>query len=73
MTITRNELLRAKNSAEWHRLAIVQVEGDIAGSPHYISGHDFGEVGFAEIGRMLRLSELLADRPRAALIGCAGI
>jgi hypothetical protein len=28
--------------------------------PRYISGHDFGEVGFAEIGRMLRLSELVA-------------
>jgi hypothetical protein len=60
VTIIRNELLRARNSAAWHRLAIVQVEGDTAGSPRYISGHDFGEVGFAEIGRMLRLGELLA-------------
>jgi Domain of unknown function (DUF3883) len=33
VTITRNELLRARNSAEWHRLAIVQVEGDTPGSP----------------------------------------
>ena len=60
VTITRNELLRARNAMEWHRLAIVQIEGDRAGPPHYISGHEFGEVGFAEIGRMLRLSELLA-------------
>ena len=60
VTITRNELLRARNAMEWHRLAIVQVEGDTAASPRYISGHEFGEVGFAEIGRMLRLSELLA-------------
>ena len=60
VTITRNELLRARNAMEWHRLAIVQVEGDRAASPRYISGHEFGEVGFAEIGRMLRLSELLA-------------
>ncbi len=60
VTITRNELLRARNAMAWHRLAIVQVEGDIAALPRYVSGHDFGEVGFAEIGRMLRLSELLA-------------
>jgi hypothetical protein len=60
VTVTRNELLRTRNAAEWHRLAIVQVEGDMAASPRYISGHDFGEVGFAEIGRMLRLSKLLA-------------
>jgi superfamily II DNA or RNA helicase len=59
VTITRNELLCARNSAEWHRLAIVQVEGDTATLPRYISGHDFGEVGLAEIGRMLRLGELL--------------
>jgi hypothetical protein len=60
VTITRNELLRARNAAEWHRLAIVQVEGDSTDSPCYISGHDFGDAGFAEIGRMLRVSELLA-------------
>ena len=60
VTITRNELLRARNAMAWHRLAIVQVEGDTAASPRYISGHEFGEVGFAEIGRMLRLSELLS-------------
>ena len=59
-TVTRNELLRARNAMAWHRLAIVQVEGDTAASPRYISGHEFGEVGFAEIGRMLRLSEVLA-------------
>jgi hypothetical protein len=60
VTITRNELLRARNAAGWHRLAIVQVVGYAASEPRYISGHDFGEVGFAEIGRMLRLSELLS-------------
>jgi hypothetical protein len=60
VSITRNELLRARNAAEWHRLAIVLVEGDSTKSPRYISGHDFGAVGFAEIGRMLRLSELLS-------------
>jgi superfamily II DNA or RNA helicase len=59
VTITRNELLRAKNSAEWHRLAIVRVERDRPNQPAYISDRDFGEVGFAEVGRMLRLSELL--------------
>jgi superfamily II DNA or RNA helicase len=60
VSITRNELLRARNSGEWHRLALVQVTADTANSPVYISGHDLGEVGFAEIGRMLRLPELLA-------------
>ena len=60
VTITRNELLRARNAMAWHRLAIVQVVGEMAGPPRYISGYDFGEVGFAEIGRMLRLSDLLA-------------
>jgi hypothetical protein len=60
VTVTRNELLRARNAAEWHRLAIVQVEGDTTKPPCYISGHDSGDVGFAEIGRMLRLGELLA-------------
>ena len=59
VTVTRNELLRARNAAQWHRLAIVLVEGDSTRAPCYISGHDFGDVGFAEIGRMLRLSELL--------------
>jgi Protein NO VEIN, C-terminal len=59
VTITRNELLRARNAMEWHRLAIVQVEGDSAASPCYISGHDFGDVGFAEVSRILRLGELL--------------
>jgi hypothetical protein len=60
VTITRNELLRARNAADWHRLAIVLVGGDMAAPPVYISGHDFGKAGFAEIGRMLRLSELLS-------------
>ncbi len=60
VTITRNELLAARNAGEWHRLAIVQVEGDRAGAPRYISGHDFGEVGFAEIGKVFSLRDLLS-------------
>jgi hypothetical protein len=60
VTITRNELLRAKNSAEWHRLALGIVDCDTAATPRYISRHDFGEVGFAEIGRMYRLSDLVS-------------
>jgi hypothetical protein len=54
VSITRNELLRARNSGEWHRLALVQVTADTANSPVDISGHDLGEVGFAESGRIDR-------------------
>jgi hypothetical protein len=57
--LTRNEMLRARNAVEQHRLAIVRVDGPHAGQPQYVSGVEFRETGFSEIGTILYLPELL--------------
>jgi hypothetical protein len=53
--LTKNEMLRARNASEQHRLAVVRVDGPHVG----VSGVEFRETGFSEIGTILYLPELL--------------
>jgi hypothetical protein len=53
-------MARARNAAEWRRLAIVQVEGDTAGMPCYISDQDCG-AGRLRQGLAERLDELAKE------------
>ncbi len=46
VTITRNELLHALNTAENHILALVEVSDDEAGKVTYVRGFPFEEPGF---------------------------
>ena len=46
------------------RLAVVQVEGDTAAAPIYVSGYDFGKPGFAQTSSTYPLASLLAHGSR---------
>ncbi len=59
VTLTKNEILAALNSAERFRLAIVEVDGNEASSPVYVQGFDFGQPGFAQTSASFDLSTLL--------------
>jgi SNF2 family DNA or RNA helicase len=59
VSLTKNEILRALNVPERFRLAIVQVENDIAGSPIYVTDYDFGQPGFAQTSATFSLASLL--------------
>jgi hypothetical protein len=60
VTLTKNEILCARNEPERFRLALVVVDEAGARAPRYVREMDFGEPGFAETQRTFRLSELLA-------------
>jgi SNF2 family DNA or RNA helicase len=59
VTLTKNEILRALNVPERFRLAIVQVENDVAGAPVYVTDYDFGQPGFAQTSSTFSLASLL--------------
>ena len=59
VTLTANEIRCANNVPETFRLAVVQVEGDTAAAPVYVSGYDFGKPGFAQTSSTYPLHSLL--------------
>ncbi|HHH28769.1 MAG TPA: DUF3883 domain-containing protein, partial [Polyangiaceae bacterium] len=59
VTLTKNEILAALNSAERFRLAIVEVDGDDVRAPVYVRGFDFGQPGFAQTSANFDLTTLL--------------
>ena len=59
ITVTRNEILYAKNNPERHVLAIVLVDGDSVDGPHYVRGFDYGEPSFAAVSQNLALNTLM--------------
>ena len=59
VTLTRNEILCAKNASDRFVLAVVVVEGETAKAPVYVKGFDFGEPGFAQTSATYQLSALL--------------
>jgi len=59
VTLTKNEILAALNSAERFRLAIVEVDGDEVKPPIYVQGFDFGQPGFAQTSANFDLTSLL--------------
>jgi SNF2 family DNA or RNA helicase len=59
VTLTKNEILRALNVPERFRLAIVQIENDVAGAPVYVTDYDFGQPGFAQTSSTFSLASLL--------------
>ncbi len=59
VTLTKNEILAALNTAEQFRLAIVEVDGDQVSPPVYVQGFDFGQPGFAQTSATYSLGTLL--------------
>ena len=59
ITLTKNEILAALNSADRFRLVIVEVDGDEVSAPIYIEGFDFGQPGFAQTAASYNMSVLL--------------
>ncbi|RMG95850.1 MAG: DUF3883 domain-containing protein, partial [Deltaproteobacteria bacterium] len=58
VTLTKNEILAALNTAERFRLAIVEVDGDTVKEPIYVRGFDFGQPGFAQTSANFDLATL---------------
>ena len=59
VTLTRNEILTAINSAGQWILAIVEVEDGQASKPRYVRGYPFSEPGFGVTGVNYNVDELL--------------
>ena len=59
VTLTRNEILCAKNAADKFLLAVVVVEGEVAKAPVYVKGFDFGDPGFAQTSATYDIASLL--------------
>ncbi len=59
VTLIKNEILAALDSAERFRLAIVEVDGDEVKDPIYVQGFDFGQPGFAQTSGNFDLATLL--------------
>ena len=59
VSLTRNEILSARNIGDSHRLAIVLVEESRAASPAYVSGYDFGEMTALDTSKSIDLKGLL--------------
>lgn len=60
VTLTKNEILTALNKPDEFILAIVEVDGDIASSPHYITHPFTREPDFGVTSVNYALRELLA-------------
>lgn len=59
VTVTKNEILCARNEPEKFRLALVQVMETGALSPRYLAGYDYGEPDFEETTRTYSMKKLL--------------
>jgi hypothetical protein len=59
VTLTRNEILCAKNAADKFLLAVVVVDGEAAKAPVYVKGFDFGDPGFAQTSATYDIASLL--------------
>ena len=59
LTLTRNEILCARNQPERWRLAVVLVDDGGAREPYYLKDVPFGEPDFAETTRTFHLGKLL--------------
>ncbi|MGI8911230.1 MAG: helicase-related protein [Rubrobacteraceae bacterium] len=59
LTLTKNEILCARNEPEKFRLAIVVVGEDGPRPPRYLKGYDFGEPVFAQTATTFSLRKLL--------------
>jgi len=58
VTLTKNEILAALNTADRFRLAIVEVDGDTPKPPTYVRGFDFGQPVFAQTSATFDLAVL---------------
>lgn len=59
VSLTKNEVLAALNSAERFRLAIVTIDGDQVSAPVYVKDFDFGQPAFAQTSATYSLDALL--------------
>ena len=59
VTLTKNEILCARNEPDRFRLALVRIDDNGARPPVYVSGFPFGEPDFAETTRGFSLRKLM--------------
>ena len=59
VTLTKNEILCARNQPEQFRLAIVLVDREGAKPPVYVQDYDFGQPGFAQTSATFPMAALL--------------
>lgn len=59
VTLTKNEILAARNTPEQFRLSLVQIQGESALEPRYLSEFEFAEPSFGETARSFSVRDLL--------------
>ena len=59
VTLTKNEILAARNAPEQFRLSLVQIQGESAQGPRYLSKFEFAEPSFGETARSFSVRDLL--------------